>query len=125
MTCPTCGQAATGAERFCTNCGADLAATVPPGPPLANATAAPALAPQSTTPTADLRGVRGWLLLFCIWITIIDLLQSLFPLVAVIVAGYFRLNWTVPLWLGLVVYGVVTGIQLWRARSSALIMLRV
>ncbi len=125
MTCPTCGQAAQAAERFCTNCGSDLtAATAPAAAPAAAAPAtAYAPSPQAATPTAgELRGVSGWLLLFCIWLTILD---PLYMLRLLPFLRYLSLNWTLPLSFALVIYGVVVGIQLWQARPAALTMLRV
>jgi len=144
-TCPTCGQAATGAERFCTNCGADLtkpaAAVAPtivaPAPgTTTTAAAAPAAAPDVLPPSAsapalasapqpvttELRGVGGWLLIFCIWLTVVD---SLFTLPALEYLRHGPLNWMLALSLALTAYGVFTGIQLWRARPAALMLLRV
>jgi hypothetical protein len=124
MTCPTCGQAAQGTERFCANCGADLNA--PASGAVAPTAAAPALAPEATSqpsaPAGELRGVGGWLLLFCVWIVIVD------PLLELRVLPYLRyisLNWTLPLSFAVVIYGMVTGIQLWRVRPGALVLLRV
>jgi len=126
-TCPTCGQAATAAERFCTNCGGDLTQTQLATPPAATAAAGAATAyapaPQAVAPVAsELRGVRGWLLLFCVWLAIVDPLYSLRVLPYL---RYISLNWTLPLSLALVVYGMVTGIQLWRVRPGALTLLRI
>ena len=48
VRCPICGTPARGGARFCTSCGADLAAAVPQLPPMP---AAPALPPGDDTPT--------------------------------------------------------------------------
>lgn len=70
----------------------------------------------------ELRGVGGWLLLFCIWVAIVDprYMLRLLPYLR-----YITLNWTLPLSLALTVVGMVTGIQLWRERPGALLLLRV
>ncbi|MBI2679031.1 MAG: hypothetical protein HYX28_09640 [Candidatus Koribacter versatilis] len=123
MLCPTCAQPAQGSERFCNYCGTELA-TAPPVAPAAPAEAASAaVAPaMSTQPQAsELRGVGGWLLLFCIWITVID------PLWDLRLVFYLHYGFQVPLLLsfGLTLYGVVTGIQLWIGAKAALVFLRV
>ena len=132
MTCPNCGQAVQGAERFCVNCGTDLTKpmSAPSAVPVSPSAAAPAFAecvPQAASPVAqpvagELRGVGGWLLLFCIWITIVDPIYALRLLPFL---RYIHLNWTLPLSLLLIGYGVVTGIHLWRGRVGALMLLRV
>jgi len=108
MTCPTCGQAAQGSERFCSHCGSDLTQAAPAAP-----SAAPADGP---------RGVGGWLLLFCVWLTIVD------PLLELRLLRYLQYatwNWLLLASLGVTVVGVVTGIQLWRVRPQALTCLRL
>ena len=126
MTCLTCGQVAQGAERFCANCGADLTKLAMPASASPMTAAAPALAPEATpqlvVPAGKLRGVGGWLLLFCVWITVID---SLFALPLLDYLRHGALNWMLSLSLGLTAYGVFTGIQLWRGDRRALVFLRI
>ena len=120
MYCPTCGQAVPDAERFCAYCGTPLSAAEAPSPVLAAAPAA-APAPVPAAPGA-LRGVSGWLLLFCIWVTIFS------PLMALQVLPYLRyltLNPFLLVSLGVTLYGIFTGIQLWTVRPQALTHLRV
>jgi hypothetical protein len=120
MFCPTCGQAVPDAERFCANCGTELS---PPATPSAAPVAAPDAAPPpvSAAPGA-LRGVGGWLLVFCIWITIFS------PLMELRVLPYLRyltLNWFLLVSLGVTAYGVFCGVQLWTVRAQALTHLRI
>jgi hypothetical protein len=126
MTCPTCGQAAQGAERFCTNCGSDLTATMAAlaATPLAGA-AAPATyapAPPAATAANNLRGVRGWLLFFCVYITI---LGPFFGLSALGFLRYSGESLNLLLSLGLTLLAIITGILLWIVSPQALPMLRI
>lgn len=123
MVCPTCGQAVPDAERFCANCGTELSAAASQSQPAQAAApvAAPAPAPAPAAPVA-LRGVGGWLLVFCIWITIFS------PLMELRVLPYLRyltLNPFLLVSLGVTLYGVFTGIQLWTVRPQALTHLRI
>jgi hypothetical protein len=124
-TCPNCGQAAQGAERFCANCGAELARP-------AGAVSAPAASVAPVTATAaapaagEPRGVAGWLLLYCVWIAIVA------PLMQLRLVGYMREaamqwsgNWMLMLSVGVTLFGVWTGVQLWRVDQLALAYLRV
>lgn len=140
MFCPTCGQPATGNVRFCTNCGTDLT-TEQLGvvPSLVTGAPAPMAVPnvsQQTTaelpaavrpapvavPAGELRGVGGWLLVFCIWVTIIDPLMDLRLLQYL---RYVTLNPMLIVSLMLTAYGVFTGIQTWMAKPHAIKLLRV
>lgn len=111
MLCPTCAQPVQGSERFCNYCGGALAGTAP--------AAAGATAPAAS---GELRGVGGWLLLFCIWVTIFS------PLMELRVLPYLRYlgdNWMLLVSLGVTVFGIVTGVQLWRVKPQALVLLRL
>ena len=118
MLCPTCGQAVPDAERFCANCGTELSAAAAPAPA---ATPAAAPAPLSAAPGA-LRGVGGWLLLFCIWVTIFSPLMELRLLPYL---RYLTLNPFLLVSFAVTAYGVFTGIQLWTVRPQALTHLRI
>ena len=118
MYCPTCGQAVPDAEQFCAYCGTPLSAAAAPAP-AAGPAAVPAPAPAAP---GALRGVGGWLLVFCIWITIVD------PLMELRVLPYLRyltLNPFLLVSLCVTAYGVFTGIQLWTVRPQALTHLRI
>ena len=126
MFCPTCGQAVADAEQFCPYCGTPVSAAAAPAAP-ATPAAAPAAAPATApapVPAApgELRGVGGWLLVFCIWIAIIDPLMELRLLPYL---RYITLNPFLLVSLGLTAYGVFTGIQLWTAKAQALSYLRI
>jgi hypothetical protein len=144
MHCSNCGQARQGAERFCANCGTDLmkapaqAAPVPQSgivtpqaavqaapPAVFQAAAAPVVFPATPAAPAaeDLTGVGGWLLLFCIILTIFDPLWSL-RLIPVLRYG-LTVNPILFVSFGLTAYGVFTGIMLWTRNPSALTCLRV
>jgi len=146
MFCPSCGQAAQGKERFCRNCGSDLSqqqlgvvpspftgeptpmavSNVAPSasaPMAAPSPAAPAAAavPIAVRPVGELRGVGGWLLVFCIWVTIFD------PLMDLRLLPYLRYLSTNPMLLlsfGLTAFGVVIGILLWGGNRAGLMLLR-
>ena len=81
-----------------------------------------AAVPIAVRPVGELRGVGGWLLVFCIWVTIFD------PLMDVRLLGYLRYLSLNPMLLGslgLTAFGVVTGVMLWMGRREALVLLRV
>ena len=143
MNCPTCGQAAKGGERFCSNCGTDLTQhqlgvvpspitgepmpmPVPNTAPVAQvqpvAQPAPAPVPAPPVPVGELRGVGGWLLIFCLWITVVD------PLLWLRVLPYLRYMTANPMLLfslGVTIFGVVLGIMLWQQNPSAIPLARV
>ena len=143
MFCSTCGQPAKGNERFCSNCGTDLTQQqlgVVPSPitgeptPMAvpnvsaqttadyPAAARPAPAPVAPVPVGELRGVSGWLLIFCLWITVFDVLMwaRVLPYLR-----YMTANPMLFVSLGVTVFGVVTGVMLWQQNPSAIAVLRV
>lgn len=114
------------------NCGSDLsrgtiAAPVKPpamGSPGSTASTAPTAAvpvvAAAATPT-QLRGVGGWLLVFCIWVTIFD------PLMDLRLLPYLRYLSTNPMLLlsfGVTTFGVVIGVLLWSGNRAGLLLLR-
>lgn len=144
MACPTCGQPAKGSERFCSNCGTDLTTqqlgvvpspftgeptpmAVPNVAPRASARVPAAAPPVPVAPVApraagELRGVAGWLLVFCIWVTIVDPLMDLRLLQYI---RYVTLNPMLVVSLLLTAYGIFVGIQTWMAKPGAIVLLRI
>lgn len=115
MTCVHCGAFNLEGSPVCAACGLPLAATV----------AAPVL-PQQSTPSvpADLRApgkipVRGWLLFFCLSLTVFG------PLVMLVRA--WQAPFTALRYYDLVVtaFSLFVGVELWAAKPRALLWLNL
>lgn len=78
---------------------------------------------MAIAPAGDLVGVEGWLLLFCIWITIFSPLFEVVRLVSVL--RYVAANPMLLLSVALTAYGIFTGIMLWTRNQYALTCLRI
>jgi hypothetical protein len=117
MFCPNCGRNVGGATRFCRFCGGSLS------PSLAAAGTARGSVSEKTAYSAvtledDLKGVFGWLLLFCVILTVVG------PLV--MVAGGRSGSLLVDLFSwAKVVFGIFVGINLWSQSPHALKLLRI
>jgi hypothetical protein len=118
--CARCGEQIPDASETCPLCGREASLQIDPPAPL------PAVShPQSAALTlpaiTGLSGVGGWLLVFCIMLTVLAPLAVLFPVVALrrIPSNYFMPE------LVRVLYGVIVGIVLWSRQAIALMMLRI
>jgi hypothetical protein len=122
MFCPTCGQPVQGAERYCNYCGGALGSAAPSPAPVAPP--APTTAPEvaAVPASSEPRGVGGWLVVFCVWLTI---LAPLMELRAVPYLRYGSLNWILFVSLSVTVFGVMAGIWLWQVKPKALVYLRI
>jgi hypothetical protein len=113
MFCPHCGIQIRDAARYCRTCGGNLAL---PSTRVANYAVA-GDAPSMAALDAEIRGVGGWLLFFCLIMTVLG------P-VAFVSSGSEGLFFLSVL-LGLkTIFGVVVGINLWSVKESALGLLR-
>ncbi|MBS0657136.1 MAG: DUF4339 domain-containing protein [Verrucomicrobia bacterium] len=99
----------------------------PPSLPAAASPGAPAAAPTTAAPlrAEPLKGVAGWLLLFCVWLTIIGPLIRLFEwssLLPYLLRG--SVTMTLPLGLSLgvgllmTVLSIVVGVLIWSGRPD-------
>ncbi len=131
MYCVNCGAAITPGTHFCVSCGKPV-----PGAPAQSApqsvgggaAAGPAysLGPTATAMPAaplspeleKLRGVGGWLLVFCIVVTIIHPLINLAEAVATPQPGVIFLD------LLLSAAAVTTGVSVWSKQSWAFTMVK-
>ncbi len=68
----------------------------------------------------SLRGVRGWLLAFCVWLAILGPLRA----VVDVADRPFQDLFSRSLELGLAVFSAWAGVALWRMRPSAMKLLR-
>jgi zinc-ribbon domain len=114
MFCPHCGSQIRDAARYCRSCGGNLGLPSPTGAATyAIAGDPPAMAAQD----AEIRGVWGWLLFFCVILTVLGPIGF----VSDISSEHFLLS----VLLGLTtIFGVVVGINLWSVSESALGLLR-
>jgi hypothetical protein len=113
MFCPHCGTQIRDAARFCRSCGGNLSLTAGVG-----TYAVAGDLPAMTAQDAEIRGVWGWLLFFCIIMTVLGPIGF----VSNISSELFFLS----VLLGLkTIFGVVVGINLWSVSKSALGLLRV
>ena len=126
MFCARCGQQIPEASEVCPLCGQQTTLKLDPIPAVAPALAQPRSPYAFVTIPQDLgpRGVGGWLLFYCIGLTIlapgVTLLQLSFLLRLMKLGNYEYL-----LEFSRVFYGLVVGIFLWMKRPLALFLLRV
>ncbi|MGO9318397.1 MAG: DUF2569 family protein [Terracidiphilus sp.] len=138
MFCGKCGLQNPNDYSFCSACGFPLHNLQPP--PVSHGTAgSPALAadnpaqqlvlsaepevrktPEECTEgeKTNLRGVRGWLLLFCFLITIVH------PILYIVDVVNSANLVAVLIYTSLAIFAISTGVSLWRVRSNALGLLR-
>lgn len=130
MFCARCGQQIPDASEICPLCGREATLKIDPPPAIPAVTPAPAVAPgQIQWPAEpaviapmrrpDLKGVGGWLLFFCISLT---LLAPLLMLIRVW-GGGFELEGMID--LALAAFGVLVGIMVWNVHPRAFILLWV
>ena len=120
MFCARCGEQIPDASETCPLCGREASIRIDPPAPLPtlpHPQSAALTLPAITGPS----GVGGWLLVFCITLTVLAPLAVLFPVVALrrIPSNYFRPE------IVRVLYGVIVGIVLWSRQAIALMMLRI
>jgi hypothetical protein len=117
--CARCGQQIPEVSELCPLCGQQTTLKLDPVP--ATAQLHPLYAfvtiPQNLGP----RGVGGWLLLYCIGLTICSPLATFLPISVV----YRFMNYQYLLEIIRVIYGTVVGIFLWMKRPVALFLLRI
>jgi hypothetical protein len=109
MYCRRCGASMTGKEEFCAGCRQVLAESQLPSP-------------ESPPP----KGAGGWLLLLCLWLTIVLPLSNLYGTVrslryhpGIVVLLLDTTN------IGLGMLSLVAGVRLWRLQSGAGTMVKV
>jgi len=144
LVCPNCGRPLKGATTdmigdlgVCPRCHAEFeipsesmakASAMPPSPPKAEQL--PRQAMSATCENPRLKGVRGWLLLFCLILTTVSPIANVF----LCWRTYTRLAWgqshvamdvrfsfviDVALTASFIIFGIYAGIALWRVRSGA------
>ncbi len=123
MFCMRCGQDVPVAAEFCPACGQS---TKLPVAPAASYGSAPPPIQQAAVPPpgageANLKGVAGWLLFFCICFTVF------WPLWVLSQYALHRIVFRPLSALGLLrmAFGVVVGVLLWAESRSALVLLRI
>lgn len=121
MFCMRCGQQVPDIASFCANCGQ------PANQPVTTATGYEVTPPAGAYAAApsNLKGVSGWLVLFCIGFTI---LWPFWTLLLYAVNRFSILYHFTPLALLTpirIVFGIVVGIMLWTGKPAALIALRI
>jgi len=117
MFCARCGHQIPDASEICPLCGREATIQLPaPMETAAASTAtAPAAAPSFSAVDRDLQGVRGWLLFFCISLTVLGPLFALSQVTALSTEDAVGSI----LELARAVYGLVVGIFLWNVRPEA------
>ncbi|MBZ5532172.1 MAG: hypothetical protein LAO20_12135 [Acidobacteriia bacterium] len=124
MFCGRCGQQIPDASELCPLCGQPASINLPPPNPDQHEAIAPVTAPVSALVEQrpidpKLKGVGGWLLFFCVVITILT------PLGAVRELALDDLFSTENLVVVVVaVFGLVVGLIVWSAQRLAIPLLR-
>ena len=135
MTCGKCGALNSNSRAFCKSCGFSLwptlkAETAPVAPVDSNSMQPGVVSLQPTihvsrpvatdsNDVSEFYGVRGWLLWFCIVLTIIN------PLVLAADAAKTRDVLAIAIDLGLASLFVYTGISLWRIKPKSLDLVKL
>lgn len=121
MFCARCGHQIPDATVICPLCGRESNVQLQPSP-AASGTGVPATAAaarHSPAYSGELRGVGGWLLLFCVLLTILTPLGNLLT---------FKANssgrWDIY-YLCIIVSSLAVGIQVWRVAPDALTWVKV
>ena len=118
LFCQNCGQGHTAYVSVCPQCGQNQ-----PLPPSADATNV-----RAADRTEELRGVGGWLLLFCISLAVISpVTQGLIAAKALrnlatarlLIPDLLRLAFTGVIYGGLATFSCVAGIMLWSEKPRA------
>ncbi len=129
MFCARCGQQIPDASEVCPLCGREAVLHVPPS--IAND---PMPVPHASTqvqPGARVAygggpiGVRGWLLFFCIAITILSPVVAFSQSAALIRRRGLQTNTGTLIYVGRAAYGIVVGIFLWMGHPVAMFLLRI
>jgi hypothetical protein len=128
MFCGRCGQQIPEAE-ICPLCGQETEIRLEPRSPMASAAPSPILMPgQAPAPAHSVvsgpSGIGGWLLCFCIVITILSPLSTM-PRILLLLRFRRMPDPTSSLDMLRVFYGLVVGVFLWTKRPIALFLLRV
>ena len=109
MHCKHCGVPITGKEEFCANCGETVAKSKPSAPG-----------------SASLSGVGGWLLLLCIFLTIVFPLNILYGTVRSLRYHPDTVVWLLNgINLGMGILSLAAGLMLWRVRHYAVMVTKV
>ena len=115
--CTKCGTENTNDSSFCTACGFLLNRTK--SDTVNRAAAVLAEEPSEQTQDSRLRGVKGWLLLFCIVTTIVD------PIGFLGEAAESKDDTAILLGVGFATLAVITGGSVWRVLPYALRLVKV
>lgn len=136
MFCNRCGVLNPDDHAFCKACGytlappvqaaapADASPAAGPVPPAggtrrANTQQPPTLTTGVSSQATGLRGVGGWLLLFCVGLTVIS------PIIVVAEAVNSKDGLIIATDLGLAALYIYTGVGLWRTKTNSFKWLKV
>ena len=121
MFCARCGEQIPDASEICPLCGQQTTLKLDPVPAPAPAELHPPYAFVTIPQNLGLSGIGGWLLLYCIGLSILTPLLGLAELSVLL---HFR-NYEYSLEILRVLYGTVVGVFLWMKRPIALFLLRI
>ncbi|MBZ5532173.1 MAG: DUF2569 family protein [Acidobacteriia bacterium] len=129
MFCARCGQQIPDASELCPLCGREAVLHLPPSSP-SDPLAAPHASPQ-VQPRARVAfgggpiGVGGWLLFFCITITILSPVAIFSQSAALIRRRGLQTSTGTLIYVARAAYGIVVGIFLWMGHPVAMFLLRI
>src|SRR5689334_10997805 len=106
MNCPQCSSRIWSDDRYCKSCGINLH------------TSSPEAAVLPFVISTELKGVGGWMLFFCILLTI-------FAPVLFLTSLRFGDGITIVLGLFQMIIEIIAGINVWSVSSSAFLSLRI
>ena len=126
MFCARCGEQIPDDSAFCQICGREATLKLEPPPPVPRA--APAVYGQMNWPPGqetpfpvarrpELKGIGGWLLFFCISLTVLS------PLLTLARLGNSRFELGSLFDLALAALGAVTGVMMWSVHPRAFVFL--
>ena len=120
MFCTRCGQQIPDATEICPLCGREASLRLDPPPPAP--VTAPHYLPAPLAPVVQgPNGVWGWLLLYCVTLTV---LAPAYILISFSVRPLLFTNPYVLMNAARIAYGMVVGILLWSRRPVSLLFLK-
>lgn len=123
MFCARCGQQVPETTETCPFCGRSTNIPWRPAPGMSQvwATAPPAQFPAATSVARPQQPVRGWLLFFCICLTILSPLCTLREYLTY----HYVLNSFTLMRLLHLAFEIAVGVMLWMAWPVAMVLLRI
>jgi hypothetical protein len=126
MFCARCGQEIPDSSDLCPQCGQQARVQLVPQPaviaPVASASCSVQSEPALVIANSKLKGVGGWLLFFCVSLTILSPLAALASVPALFTREF---NPVLVFVLGLIALGAFVGANIWMVTDRAITLVKV